>query len=235
VAAAKHGGDFELYLDGMSVLKEIADSNRSASLAVSLRRKRFQLFLELVESCPRRPLRILDVGGTESFWETMGFADAGHEITVLNLAQSATRHENIISVAGDARSMPQFGDNSFDIVFSNSVIEHLRSWENQRRMAAEVQRLAAKYFVQTPNYFFPVEPHFLFPGFQFLPVDVRIWLLQHKSLGTYSRIEDRQQAGELVREIRLLSKTQFKTLFPDATIRHERFLGMTKSLMAVRR
>lgn len=219
----------------MSNLQNLADPDRSTSLAVALRRKRFRLFLELVESCPRRRLQILDVGGTEQFWETMGFADSGHEITILNLTQAATRRENIVSIAGDARGMPQFDDDQFDIVFSNSVIEHLGCWEHQRQMAGEVRRLAKKYFVQTPNYYFPIEPHFLFPGFQFLPLAARIWLVRHRSLGTYQRVVDYRRARELVSEIRLLRKSELKVLFPDAAILHERFLGATKSLIAIRR
>jgi hypothetical protein len=218
----------------MSILQTLADSDRSTSLAVALRRRRFGLFLQLVETCPPRPLSILDVGGTEKFWETMGFADRGHEITVLNLGRTATRHANVVSVAGDAASMPQFPDDRFDIVFSNSVIEHLGCWENQRRMAGEVRRLAKKYFVQTPNYYFPVEPHFLFPGFQFLPLAARIWLLRHRALGSYRRAESHEQARQWAAEIRLLKRSELRALFPDGAILRERFLGATKSLMAIR-
>jgi len=219
----------------MSMLQELADSNQETSLAVTLRRKRFCHFLDLVESCPPGRLRILDVGGTERYWETMGFADSGHEITLLNLTEAETRHPNILSVAGDASSMPQFDDNQFDIVFSNSVIEHLRCREKQQQMAAEVRRLAKKYLVQTPNYYFPIEPHFLFPGFHFLPVASRIWLLRHHSLGSYPRVEDYQRARELVSEIRLITEAELRAMFPDATILHERIYGMTKSLLAIRR
>jgi hypothetical protein len=219
----------------MSLAQETADSDPANSLTLNLRRKRFRRFLELVDRCPQRPLQILDVGGTEQFWETMGYADCGHKITLLNLTAAPTRHENIVSVAGDAAAMPQFGDDRFDIVFSNSVIEHLRSLDRQRRMAGEVRRLAKRYFVQTPNYWFPIEPHFWFPGFQFLPVAARVWLLRHRALGSYPRAANERQAREFVDEIRLLKKAEVKALFPDATILHERFLGMTKSFMAVRR
>ena len=219
----------------MGTVKNLADSNLSISPAAMMRRRRFRRFLDLVESCPKRRLRILDVGGTENFWEMMNFVDSGHEITVLNLTQAETRHKNIIGVAGDACSMPQFNDDQFDIVFSNSVIEHVGSWENQQRMADEVRRLAKKYFVQTPNYYFPMEPHSLFPGFQFLPVAMQVWLVQRRAIGWFPQAENYRQACEIVGEIHLLKKREMKTLFPDAVILHERFLGATKSLMAVRR
>jgi hypothetical protein len=219
----------------MSLSQAMTDSDPANSLTLTLRRKRFRRFLELVDRCPKRPLQILDVGGTEQFWETMGYADCGHKITLLNLTAAPTRHENIVSLAGDAASMPQFGDERFDVVFSNSVIEHLGSLERQRQMAGEVRRLAKRYFVQTPNYWFPIEPHFRFPGFQYLPVAGRVWLLRHRALASYPRAENEQQARQFVDEIRLLTKAEVQALFPDAEILHERFLGLTKSFMAVRR
>jgi 2-polyprenyl-3-methyl-5-hydroxy-6-metoxy-1,4-benzoquinol methylase len=209
--------------------------SRQTSLTLAMRRARFGRFLELVESCPKRPVQILDVGGTEEFWEAMGCADSGHNITLLNLEAEPTKHANIVSLAGDARQMPQFADNQFDVVFSNSVIEHLETIESQRQMAAEVRRLATKYFVQTPNYYFPVEPHFMFPGFQFLPRAVQIRLLCTWGLATYPRAKDERQAHEYLDEIRLLTRSEFASLFPDAVILRERFFGLTKSFIAVKR
>jgi 2-polyprenyl-3-methyl-5-hydroxy-6-metoxy-1,4-benzoquinol methylase len=76
--------------------------------------------------------------------------------------------------------MPQFQNDEFDIVFSNSVIEHVGSYEEQNLMASEVRRVGKRYFIQTPNLFFPIEPHFLFPFFQFLPLDYRVTLIIFK-------------------------------------------------------
>lgn len=66
---------------------------------------------------------------------------------------------------GDATNLSQYSDKSFDIVFSNSVIEHLYTKENQISMAKEVNRVGKNYFIQTPNYWFPIEPHWVFPSF----------------------------------------------------------------------
>ena len=72
-------------------------------------------------------------------------------------------------ISRDATNLHEFGDASFDIAFSNSVIEHLSTFENQARMAAEVRRVARAYWVQTPNFWFPIEPHFLVPAWHWLP------------------------------------------------------------------
>lgn len=218
----------------MQVLTPLADYSQAGSPALAMRRRRFQRFLELVERCGQSRLRVLDIGGTEAFWDAMGFAEQGHEIVLVNIFEQQPQHENVSAIVGDACSLPQFDDGEFDIVFSNSVIEHLRNFDDQRRMAAEVRRLAPRYFVQTPNRRFPIEPHFLCPGFHYLPKSMRVWLIMHYQLGSYPRVEDRREAEELVNEIRLLTRAEFQSLFPDAKICAERFCGLNKSFMAIK-
>lgn len=99
-------------------------------------------------------------------------------------------------------------------------------------MSQEVKRVGKKYYVQTPNLYFPIEPHFIFPLFQFLPVNLRVWLVQHFNLGWCPRIPDRARALREVQEIRLLTKAEMQRLFPDAKIFEEKFFGMTKSFVA---
>jgi 2-polyprenyl-3-methyl-5-hydroxy-6-metoxy-1,4-benzoquinol methylase len=79
--------------------------------------------------------------------------------------------------------MRQFRDHQFDVVYSNSVIEHVGDLDDMRRMAQEIQRVGKRYFLQTPNRYFPIEPHFVFPFFQFLPRPVQISLVQKFRLG----------------------------------------------------
>lgn len=94
--------------------------------------------------------------------------------------------------------MSLFRNEEFDVVFSNSVIEHLGEYPQQRRMADEVRRAGKRYFLQTPNRYFPLEPHFFFPFFQFLPVSVRVWLLSRFHLGWHKRGLDRRTAERIV-------------------------------------
>ena len=212
------------------MLKRLADNRNPASVAGRMRRRRFALFQSLLLRIPT-PVRILDVGGTQNFWEVMGFAAGGDmEITILNMERPAVSLPQFRGVAGDARSL-QFADQSFDVVFSNSVIEHVGNYDDQRRMAAEVQRVGVRYFVQTPNRYFPIEPHFLFPAYQFFPRGLQIWLLQHLKLGWRGRVPDAQAARRSIESIRLLTKTEVTQLFPGSTLYRETVAGLTKSFI----
>lgn len=213
------------------MLRRIADNRDRKSLAVRFRRQRFGLFLSLLSRL-QRPIRILDIGGTEPYWKMMELgANEQVFVTLLNLSEEDVSLPNMSSLAGDARSL-NMDSASFDVVFSNSVIEHVGSRQDQERMANEVRRVGKHYFVQTPNKYFPLEPHFLFPFFQFLPLKVRVWLLQHFQLGWFSRTPDVGKAGEIVEGIRLLTRREFTKLFPNSVIYEEKVLGITKSFVA---
>ena len=220
------------------LLRKLADQSVSGSFSNSRRTRRFEAFARLVDELTRRrpgPVRILDIGGTNSFWENRGWAGRdGVEIVLVNLEAEARVHGNIEPLAGDATDLAQFPDQHFDVVFSNSVIEHLQTYERQAAMAAEVARLAPLYWVQTPNFWFPVEPHFLTPGWHWLPVSVRVALLRRRRFGWRGPCPEEQEAQALVREIRLMRGRELKRLFPDATLRAERIGPLVKSFVAVR-
>ncbi len=174
---------------------------------------------------------MLDVGGTEAYWNTVAPDGlAGFTIVLLNQSAAAVTRPGFESIAGDARAL-SFEDRAFDVVFSNSVIEHVGDLHEQRRMAAEVRRVAARYYVQTPNRWFPIEPHFVFPGFQFLPLEIRTRLLMRFELGWYPRIANHVEARMIAESIRLLTESELRCLFPDGAIHREAFAGMTKSLI----
>ncbi len=206
--------------------------SNTQSLLSRMRRRRFAFFRSLLDQVPR-PLTILDVGGTQFFWYTMQFApDEQITITVLNVAPETLWMPGMHVVVGDGCHMGQFADKSFDVVFSNSAIEHVGGFANQQAMAREIERVGQRYFVQTPNRAFPIEPHFLVPFFQFLPLAVRVWLLQRFRLGWYDRIPDYAAARREVAAIRLLSKREVQSLFPGARLRRETILWLTSSFIA---
>lgn len=211
---------------------KLADNTDSGSVAARLRRRRFRLFRELIAPL-ERPVRVLDIGGTPTFWETVGpESHADLEVVILNRRPLSVRWPNFSSVEGDATDLSRYGSDAFDVSFSNSVIEHVGDWEAQRRMAHEAARVGRHYYVQTPNRLFPIEPHFLVPGFQFLPLERRVALVRRFNLGWYKRIPDAHRAREHVLSHQLLSAAQMRRLFPDATLYRERILGLTKSLVA---
>jgi hypothetical protein len=211
------------------IIRRLADSENPNSFANRLRTKRFRQFEMLVNPLPK-PLRILDVGGENAFWENRGWADRSDiQIFSLNLVPEEQRHENIKPIAGDATNLAEFSDGSFDVAFSNSVIEHLFTFENQRLMASEIQRVGKAYWVQTPNFWFPMEPHFHVPGWQWMPSDLRVSMIRRWRCGWRGPCPDPLQARTLVQELRLLSERELKFVFPGATLIPERFCGLVKS------
>jgi len=215
-----------------SLIRALADNSDSDSLATRLRRARFALFLSLLGKLPGHA-EVLDIGGTQEFWNLMTGGDPGDvRVTLLNVEHQAVTSEKFVSAAGDARSLPQFANDAFDVVFSNSVIEHVGDYEDQRRMANEVLRIGKRYFVQTPNKRFPLEPHFLFPWFQYLPSELRAQMVHRFDVGWYKRIPDLAAAREEVDSIQLLTLRRFSALFPGATIHVEKLGGLAKSFVA---
>lgn len=208
----------------MKILRALADTGSTMSLATKTRQKNFAIFKSLYSLIPK-PLKILDIGGTQQYWEILDFIkEEDVEIILLNISKSDVKYSNFISMAGDARDLTAFGDKEFDIVFSHSVIEHVGGFEDQRRMANEIKRVGKRYFLQTQNRFFPMETHFLVPMFQFFPVWLKVLLISHFDLGWFERTPDKEKATETANPIRLLNEKELRVLFPGATLYKENFL-----------
>lgn len=220
----------------MKLLRRLADIRVRESVASNLRRRRFQLFKALLSAVDKKPLRILDVGGTVDFWKRMDFLaeEKDVELTVLNVFKAESPYSHVTCVVGDGTDMKEFDDGQFDVVFSNSVIEHVGGITRQKKMAAEVRRVGNAYYVQTPNLYFPMEPHFLFPFFQFLPVSLRAFLVKQFQVGWYGPTNDIQKARRTVTSVRLLERSELARFFPDGQVHRERLLGLTKSFVVLR-
>jgi hypothetical protein len=204
-----------------------------------LRRRRARVLIRVIQSTyeERGRCTVLDLGGVESYWRAVDrefLHDMGCHITLLNIAAQAIDDTRLFTYRrGDATAVDS-QDGAFDIVHSNSVIEHLGSWRKMRQFSEEVRRLGHRYLVQTPNFWFPWEPHFGLPFFHFLPRPSRVALLMRRPCGFFDRCGDIWTALEAVDGVRLLDATMMRDLFPGADIVRERILGMTKSLMAVK-
>ena len=225
----------------ISWINRNANGDNDNSYANKLRKARLRVFEEFFWETIRDKLssseriRILDLGGTLAFWKSMDFQYIENvDITLANLhlEPSSDHYPNIRSIVADGTNLSEIRDNQFDLVFSNSCIEHVGSFSNQQKMAKEIRRIASHYFVQTPNFFFPIEPHFLFPMFQFLPIAARVFLVQHFQLASWPKGETKETSLRFVSEIKLLKYNDLVKLFPTAAIHRERVFGFTTSFMA---
>lgn len=176
---------------------------------------------------------MLDLGGTPLSWSTAPMFPG--ELTLLNMDPYES-DDRARCLTGDVCDPPSdLADAAFDLVYSNSVIEHLGGYKPRRAFADVVKRLAPHHWIQTPARSFPIEPHWLFPGFQFLPVGARAWVSQLWPLGMIEADRgDRYGATEDVLSVDLLGAAEMRHLFDDSEILHERFAGLTKSFIAAR-
>jgi len=209
--------------------KSIFDiSENKNSLGNKFRKKRFSFFLKKFDSL-NKPITLLDIGGKINFWENRGLAgNNDYKITVLNIEKEKSNYSNINCLIGDATNLNQFKNKSFDIVHSNSVIEHLYNFENQKKMVSEIMRVGKKHIVQTPNKYFFLEPHYLLPFFDIIPKKLKYFILTKTKLSRLKKW-DKKFASQYIEEIRLLSLKEMKELFPNSKIYFEKFLGMNKS------
>lgn len=201
------------------------------SIGAAARGRRWRLFEATFPTVSE--MRVLDVGGDARSWMLSGVRPA--HLTILNVGSVPDAPEPwMTGIQGDACDPPE-GLVGFDLVFSNSVIEHVGGHLRREAYASLIKWAAPRYWVQTPYRYFPIEPHFLVPGLQYLPYALQARVISRWPLGNYAGLTDRKQALDRAMAIELLSKTEFRSYFPDAEILTERFGPLVKSLMAVRR
>lgn len=169
--------------------------------------------------------RILDVGGTDFNW-TLSFIHP--EVVLVNLDRSVRP-----SVVGDACRLP-FRDGAFDIVYSNSVIEHVGSRKAQETFAAECRRVGVRYYIQTPNKWFPIEPHWLMPFIHWLPLGARRLLARNFTVRGLLERPSPEWCRNLLDQTNLLSVREMRRFFPEADIWREKIAYCTKSIIAAK-
>jgi hypothetical protein len=178
--------------------------------------------------------RVLDVGGSPAIWE---FLAVRPRVTILNFPTAlGPQRAGVDLVAADGCMLP-FADQAFDIVFSNSVIEHVGTDAGQRRFAEEIARVGRRYWVQTPDRRFPVEPHLMVPLVHYLPKSWQAVVVKRFTVWQWLiRPTPAQRAyyvDHFLNELHLLGRHELESLFPGATVLSENFLGLSKSLIAV--
>ena len=199
------------------------------------RRKRLALFQRYIS--PAKEDVLLDVGGYPVFW--LAHPAMVSRIDTLNLHAVSFDSEKfpdhqIRPLEGDGRAL-EFADGSYDIAFSNSVIEHVGSWEDQKRFAQEIRRVGKRVWCQTPALECPVEPHFLAPFVHWLPRKWRPWIVRYFTPRGWAAKGNATAIQEMVDWTRLISKREMAELFPDCQIVVEYLLPFVpKSYIAVR-
>jgi hypothetical protein len=197
----------------------------------ALRQQRMERFLQLMR--PAQGAAILDVGGLPAlngvpgFWQ--GYVDA-FEITLLNLPGSFDRYSKAELapyrlIEADACKCVTLSKR-YDVVFSNSVVEHVGSSRRQERFASFIRSAAESFWVQTPSPFFPVEAHCDVPFWWSIPIQLRKkWIMSWRRSGEHF-------LANQMASTRPIGEKQLRQLLPNCTILTEHFLGFPKSLIA---
>lgn len=191
------------------------------------RRKRKDWLLQEFAECKR----VVDLGGTVEAWSRGPRFD---HITMINVIPNGSPVPAWGSyIEHDACSTEV--EDRFDLAHSNSAIEHLGTWERQQQFAREMLRLGRRIYCQTPNRWFPLDPHYLTLFLHWLPPR---WFgyRAHRYLTLQGLVQKpTPEESHKIREregLRFLTKRELKALFPGCRIRVERFCGLPKSYAA---
>ena len=203
----------------------------SESFTLRSRRAKYRLFLALMK--PSEGDAILDVGVTAGDRRGANYLEEWyphpHRIVacgVEDLSAFKARFPLVETLIADGRELPM-GDREFRIVFSNAVVEHVGTREDQARFVAELCRVGERVFCVTPARSFPLEPHSLIPFAHWLPMGLRNAIYRLLGRGYWASEE----------RLNPLSEREFAELFARAgrpcRILKLKTLGMTSSLIAV--
>jgi SAM-dependent methyltransferase len=183
----------------------------TSPLATRARTRRHERFFTLTRLKPGA--RVLDVGCGALGLRAL---EPALDVTGVDLTECPSYPGPF--VRADAADGLPFADGEFDLVYCSSVIEHVPP-PRRGAFAAEVRRVGRGWFVQTPAFSFPLEPHSLLPGAHWLPVRVR---RPYWRLGATGGWE----------EISLLRRAEIEELFGPALA--ERVGPLVKSWVCVR-
>jgi Methyltransferase domain len=176
------------------------------------RRRKLALFLDALRPGPETTVVDVGVGDTgfstepgvalsHNFFEAMyPWPERITAVSDVPLPNFAREFPQVACVTASGTDLP-FDDGSFDIAFSNAVLEHVGGREEQRRFVHELCRVAPRVFISTPNRRFPVEVHTLMPFLHWLPRRAR-----NRAFAALGR--------DAWRGVELLTRRELLELFP---------------------
>ena len=188
---------------------------------------------------PTKETKVLDVGAEANFnsKKDIQFIDSypwKSIVSVVNISSEQIsvfnkNYPEIEAVVSDACELP-WPDKHFDIVYSNAVIEHVGNFERQQKMAAEIMRVGKRWFVTTPNRWFPFEFHMRLPFVTWLPGNGYLWI---GNIIAYNHVKKKYTFGRKISGLRLMSARELKKCFPGSKIIKQRVTFMPETLIVV--
>jgi len=130
---------------------------------------------------------------------------------------------------GDACQLP-WPDKYFDVVYSNTVIEQLGHFEKQKKMAAEIMRVGKRWFVTTPNRWYPFEFDLRLPLVSWLRGHSYVWVGR---IVSYNHVKNKYMLGLDHAGLRLMTASELKRCFPNSKTIKQRVTFMAEILIVV--
>lgn len=203
------------------------------------RKRKIELFFELMK--PTETDKILDVGGEadessllKNAYQLIDIFLHKQNISVANMSTVhieaiVKKYPEVDGRVGDACNLP-WPDDYFDIVYSNAVIEHVGDYERQKKMASEIMRVGRKWFVTTPNRWYPFEFHMRLPLVTWLPGNL---YLSAGRIISYNHVRKKYMSGIRHNDLRLMTARELKACFHNSMVIRQRVTFMAETLIAI--
>ena len=230
----------------MKTMNKSQDLTNPNSLRSKIRKRRVKhlvnFIFEIIKKEGLTKLKICDIGGTYRYWLLFPFEDFKEitfEISIVNLEKiielENTNYSKLFNHAnlkfktevGNGCDMPQYEVNEYHLAFSTSVIEHVGNWQNIIKFASETQRVGKYHFIQTPNYCFPIEPHYFLPLIHFFPRPIHTKLLMLLKKRSF------HEATANFEDNRMLTLKEFRYVYPHSKLIKEKYFLLNKSFTLI--